>query len=104
MKNEECPAPASTYSYQNEKRDFTLLNKQESPFYLIKGVSDDTLQSKSNSFEPIYTIVRGPFNKVRARRSRFLAFLKSRILKLVKTTPCFSQNESRDPGIGFRQQ
>jgi hypothetical protein len=23
MKNEECPAPASTYSYQNEKRDFT---------------------------------------------------------------------------------
>ena len=25
-----------------------------------------TLQSKSNSFEPIYTIVRGPFNKVRA--------------------------------------
>ncbi|KAL2901281.1 Replication enhancer protein, partial [Bienertia sinuspersici] len=27
-------------------------------------VSDDTLQSKSNSFEPIYTIVRGPFNKL----------------------------------------
>jgi hypothetical protein len=23
MKNEECPAPASIYSYQNEKRDFT---------------------------------------------------------------------------------
>jgi hypothetical protein len=23
MKNEECPVPASTYSYQNEKRDFT---------------------------------------------------------------------------------
>ena len=23
MKNEECPAPASTYSYQNEKLDFT---------------------------------------------------------------------------------
>ena len=37
MKNEECPAPASIYSYQNEKRDFILLNKQENPFLLVKG-------------------------------------------------------------------
>lgn len=30
MKNEEYPAPESTYSYQ--KKSVTLLNKQEKPF------------------------------------------------------------------------
>jgi hypothetical protein len=36
MKNEECPAPASTYSYQNEKRDFTKQARKALSILLVK--------------------------------------------------------------------
>ena len=36
MKNEEYPAPASTYSYQNEKRDFTKQARKALSMFLVK--------------------------------------------------------------------
>ena len=43
--------------------------------------------SKAQSLALFYS--KGPFNKARARRSRFLVSLKSNIFKLVKTHPLF---------------
>ena len=45
MKNEECPAPASTYSYQNEKRDFTKQARKALSIFLVKGFSRLLLSS-----------------------------------------------------------
>jgi hypothetical protein len=36
MKNEEYPAPESTYSYQNEKRDFTKQARKALSMLLVK--------------------------------------------------------------------
>ena len=36
VSNEECPAPESTYSYQNEKRDFTKQARKVLSILLVK--------------------------------------------------------------------
>ncbi|KAF4349945.1 hypothetical protein G4B88_002367 (mitochondrion) [Cannabis sativa] len=73
MKNEECPAPASTYSYQNEKRDFTKQARK--------------------------ALSMGLFNKARVGALTFFGFPKIEYFKVGKDPPLVSVRMSpRDPG------